>query len=193
MPLPVECVCKYRFHDLSFTGSSCTWSPQATSTLFHLRCALEKDFIGFKTHTVLWNKIAEDLGKEGHKFTPNQCVNKFKSLKRDYRATVDHNSRTGNDKKTCLFFDEFNQMYGLKASTKPVFTLASDDSQPSQKSGSPKAARSDKGTKRPNPNQWLIDYETRQNEESAKRWAAVQKMHDQKLSFFEKIFKRLDK
>ncbi|XP_038062977.1 uncharacterized protein LOC119733650 [Patiria miniata] len=39
--------------------------------------------------------------------------------------TVDHNSKTGNDRKDCKFYNEFNELYGNKPSTKPAFVMDS--------------------------------------------------------------------
>ncbi|XP_021370146.1 uncharacterized protein LOC110461141 [Mizuhopecten yessoensis] len=80
------------------------WGRRETALLFDLRSTMESDFHSMRTHKVLWKKISESMNKKGYKSTPTQCENKFKSLKREYRNTVDHNSKTGNDKKSCPFF-----------------------------------------------------------------------------------------
>ena len=52
-------------------------------------------------------------------------MNKFKQLKRTWKATIDNNSKTGAERKTCLFEDEFGVVYGTKAGTRPTFTMGS--------------------------------------------------------------------
>ena len=52
-------------------------------------------------------------------------MNKFKLVKKTWRSTVDHNSKTGNSRKTCPFQSEFDELYGMRAGTRPSFTLSS--------------------------------------------------------------------
>ncbi|XP_060563242.1 uncharacterized protein LOC132722723 [Ruditapes philippinarum] len=101
------------------------WQPQATQLLVSMRIENDVKFHMQKTHSTLWDEISAVLKEKGYIFTGKQCSNKWKSLKRDYRAVVDHNSKTGSDKKTCKFFDDFNQLYGNKPSTRPSFTINS--------------------------------------------------------------------
>ena len=39
------------------------------------------------------------------------CESKFKNLKRSYISTVDHNNTSGNDCKTCAYFDEMSNLF----------------------------------------------------------------------------------
>jgi hypothetical protein len=65
------------------------------------------------------------MAEKGIKYTGVQCANKWKSLKRDYTAVIDHNAKSGNEPKKCKFYTELNQLYGNKPSTKPGFCLDS--------------------------------------------------------------------
>jgi len=62
--------------------------------------------------------ITKDLLKEGYTFTWIQCEQKWKNITKVYRDTIDHNNKTGNDRKECPFFKEldeimvFDQMFG---------------------------------------------------------------------------------
>lgn len=57
---------------------------------------MEPEFQSMKVHRTLWKSIQDKMTKEGFAVTAKQCENKFKSLKRDYKATVDHNMKSGN-------------------------------------------------------------------------------------------------
>lgn len=57
-----------------------------------------------------------------------QCSNKWKSLKRSYMETIDHNTKTGEAPKSCKYYSELNQLFGNKPSAKPDFTLHSSES-----------------------------------------------------------------
>ena len=65
------------------------------------------------------------MAEEGIKYTGVQCANKWKSLKREYTAVIDHNAKSGNEPKKCKFYKELNQLYGNKPSTKPDFSFDS--------------------------------------------------------------------
>ena len=94
-----------------------------------------------KTHTTLWNSISNDMEKQGYiGVTSQQCSNKWKSLKRSYMETIDHNTKTGEAPKSCKYYSELNQLFGNKPSTKPDFTLHSSESSDCSTSSSNKKA-----------------------------------------------------
>ena len=72
--------------------------------------------------------------------TSQQCSNKWKSLKRSYMETIDHNTKTGEPPKSCKYYSELNQLFGNKPSTKPDFTLHSSESSDCSTSSSNKKA-----------------------------------------------------
>lgn len=45
------------------------------------------------------------------------------------KKTVDDNSRTGAEKKTCPFYEEFNELYGNKSETRPSYVMSSSKSE----------------------------------------------------------------
>ena len=104
------------------------WGKQETDFLMSLRMSMEEEFSSAKSHKSLWRKICEQLNSRGFTATMEQCDNKYKSLKRDYKSTVDKNAQSGSDAKRCPYFEDFNKLYGLKASTKPTATASSLDS-----------------------------------------------------------------
>lgn len=77
----------------------------------------------------VWTLICEKLNKtkpeEWKKKTLIQCENKWKDIKRKYTETKDHNNKSGNDPKTCKFYEELEEVLGEKPCVKPV-ALASN-------------------------------------------------------------------
>lgn len=49
-----------------------------------------------------------------------QCENKWKDIKRKYIETKEHNSKSGNNPKTCKFYDELDEILGEKPCVKPI-------------------------------------------------------------------------
>jgi hypothetical protein len=53
-------------------------------------------------------------------------MNKWKSLKREYKAVIDQNAKTGNNNiKKCKFYEKCKNLYGNKPSTRSDFTMDS--------------------------------------------------------------------
>ncbi|XP_070549936.1 uncharacterized protein [Ptychodera flava] len=75
------------------------WPKGAATALVQLRLNKDKVFHKHKIHKQLWTRIKNEMQDAGYSFTADQCLNKWKSIKREYKNTVDHNSRTGNEKK----------------------------------------------------------------------------------------------
>jgi hypothetical protein len=104
------------------------WSPTDGKALFETRRGYEDQFKSLKSHKVLRGKVAADMNKLGIQVTTAQCINKWKSLKREYKKTIDANAQTGTAKKNCAFLEEFNELYGHRSGTKPKFLMSSQES-----------------------------------------------------------------
>ncbi|XP_031778667.1 trihelix transcription factor GTL1-like [Nasonia vitripennis] len=77
-------------------------------------------------HKVFWTLVVEGLKQKGHAFTTVQCSTKMDTLKRAYKKVKDHNSQTGNDKKTCEHFEILDEMFSKKPWIKPLSQAGSN-------------------------------------------------------------------
>ena len=68
---------------------------------------------------LLHGKEMEELGFPD-KRNAGDCEGKFKNLKRSYIATVDHNNTSGNECKTCAYFDEMSNLFKKDGRIQPV-------------------------------------------------------------------------
>jgi len=71
----------------------------------------------------VWAIISNKLKKTNPEWknkTPIQCENKWKDIKRKYMETKDHNNTSGNDPKTCKFYEELEEILGEKPCVKPI-------------------------------------------------------------------------
>jgi hypothetical protein len=88
----------------------------------------------------IFKEISVLLEKKGIKCSGLQCENKLKTLINKYKEIVDHNSRTGNERKEWIYFDLLEDYMGQRASVKPrakcSSLLYSDIAQSSSQSGS---------------------------------------------------------
>jgi len=60
----------------------------------------QKKFIGGKgTIKKHWDNIARLMQERGHNINGFKCSTKFQSLKRTYKCIMDHNKKSGNNRK----------------------------------------------------------------------------------------------
>lgn len=55
------------------------------------------------TQKKIWELVSKEMLKKEYYFTPAQCENKWKTLKRTYRAKQEHLDKFGSSKKPCPF------------------------------------------------------------------------------------------
>ena len=112
--------------------TSCTsqtskiWKVAEVRKIIDLHAVNEEKFTkqGCKKN-IIWQSIAVEINKMGNYFTSLQCEQKWKNLTKAFRDTVDHNSKSGNEKKECPYFKELEESYGFRANVKPSYTLSS--------------------------------------------------------------------
>lgn len=56
----------------------------------------------------LWEIIAEELRKLGVNVTPNNCLNRWRVLERNYKKFIDNNKKTGKFMLDVISFKFFN-------------------------------------------------------------------------------------
>lgn len=101
---------------------ACWKDDNEVRCLIYLWQDYQNHFQKMKSRDV-WPLISEELKKSNpkwHKKTPIQCENKWKDIKRKYMETKDHNNKSGNDPKTCKFYNELEEVLGEKPCVQPV-------------------------------------------------------------------------
>lgn len=78
-----------------------------------------------KKKKAIWDRIAEGMSVRGFNISASKCEIKFKNLKQSYVKTVDHNNKSGNDRKICPYFDELSEIFGMSPSVTPPSTASS--------------------------------------------------------------------
>jgi hypothetical protein len=67
------------------TSEQKLWSKEDMKALFEIRSKKEKEFNGNKVHKSLWESVSKELSDIGVTATGNQCMNKWKAMKREYK------------------------------------------------------------------------------------------------------------
>ncbi|XP_003427677.1 trihelix transcription factor GTL1-like [Nasonia vitripennis] len=105
----------------------CFWTESLTKLLLSLYKEYQSKLDeGSMRHKVFWTLVVEGLKQKGHAFTTVQCSTKMDTLKRAYKKVKDHNSQTGNDKKTCEHFEILDEMFSKKPWIKPLSQAGSN-------------------------------------------------------------------
>lgn len=124
---PVLCDSQPTVSDQNSTGTNkSTWSRDATLVLLRLYRENKPKFDSprYKNSTI-WSEIAELLKKDGFTFNAEQVEGKWKTLLAAYRRVVDHNNKSGNDRKEFQFLDEMKEILVHNPSVTPQFTISS--------------------------------------------------------------------
>ncbi|XP_036147312.1 uncharacterized protein LOC118647156 [Monomorium pharaonis] len=95
------------------------WAQKDTHLLITLYKEKEDDLKkGRIRQGQFWENIAKKINKINSKIkkTAIQCSNKMSCLKRTYKNIKDYNNKSGNDRKTWLFYEEMDEIFGTRAS-----------------------------------------------------------------------------
>lgn len=92
------------------------WYKAATLSLIELHKQNQKMFVkpSVKQRYMYMAKNKPSNDGKKYVFTHTQCEQKCKNLTKVYRDTVDHNCKTGNErKKECRFFKSFKSVVAI--------------------------------------------------------------------------------
>lgn len=104
------------------TSTACWKDDNEVRCLICLWRDHQNNFKSMKSRNV-WTLICQELKKAcsaWKKKTAIQYENKWKDIKRKYMETKDHNNKSGNDPKTCKFYEELEEVLGEKPCVKPI-------------------------------------------------------------------------
>lgn len=111
---------------LTSSPEEATWTDQSVKLLISL---IEEALphVGktakFKSKAKMYEHVRKEMAHNGYNFTTKRITNKYFSLERAYKATKDHNKKTGRDKKSCPYQEELNTILQHRPSVNPVHVL----------------------------------------------------------------------
>lgn len=75
----------------------------------------------FRNNTV-WKEVSEKMWEANNNwhYSAMQCENKWKDLRKTYVKVKDYNNTSGNDPKTCKFYNDIDDILCDKPSITPV-------------------------------------------------------------------------
>ncbi|KAK0083941.1 hypothetical protein PV326_006466 [Microctonus aethiopoides] len=124
--------------------------------------------------------------KKGYDVTEPQCASKLRSLKKSYKSNKDHNSKSGNDRKTWQYFNIMKEIFAKKAWCDPI-AVASSTGQTKLSETSDSVGRSDSGYSS------LTTLLGKRLEQKDKHEIHKIKRHKERMEMDEKFLKVLEK
>jgi len=102
-----------------------SWGENETRTLIAVRGDEKiQAELGGRTRTKqVFEKIGQRMKSKGYSRDIEQCKMKIKNLKKAYMNVKDYNSKSGNNKVTCPFFEELDAALGHRPASAPPLVL----------------------------------------------------------------------
>ncbi|XP_065426803.1 zinc finger protein 263-like isoform X1 [Chrysemys picta bellii] len=105
-----------------FVKRAASWSLEHSQMLVNLWCEASKtvDFSKSTRNDHLYQQISQKLAAVQIFRTSDQCRERIKRLKREYRKTRDKNRSSGNSPMTCPFYEDFDRVLSSAPSLEPT-------------------------------------------------------------------------
>ncbi|XP_056126055.1 zinc finger protein with KRAB and SCAN domains 2-like [Rhinichthys klamathensis goyatoka] len=96
------------------TRKNTPWSNEEVQTFLCLVAEerIQRELDGATRNEKVYQEISELLSTHGYNRTFQQCREKLKKLKSDYRAVKDHNGRSGSNRKSWKWYEQMDGIYG---------------------------------------------------------------------------------
>ncbi|XP_055058043.2 uncharacterized protein [Misgurnus anguillicaudatus] len=103
------------------------WSDQETKLLIAIWADknIQRKMDSTKRNKMVFEEIAKKMSENGVSRTAKQCRIKLKALKTDYKKIIDHNNRSGRERRTFKFFEEMDRVLRDNPSCHPAFVFDS--------------------------------------------------------------------
>ncbi|CAH2014661.1 unnamed protein product [Acanthoscelides obtectus] len=86
----------------------------------------KKRCLEIKNLKILWERIADELGKNKVNVTPKNCLNRLKVLQRNYKKFIDNQNQTGRGHIHVAYAQEMDEIFDKKKNVHPELLLYTD-------------------------------------------------------------------
>ena len=107
------------------TSRGSSWSDNEVRALISIwgEDRIQEELDGAVRNQAIFNSIAKKMEEKGYDRDWQQCRNKIKNLKKEYRQIKDHNGQTGRGRKTCKYYKEVDDILGHRPASMPAVVL----------------------------------------------------------------------
>lgn len=107
------------------TGAGTTWSKEETLKLIEVwgQETIQKQLQECKRNQTVYEEVAKEMREAGYERTYQQCRDKIKKLKGDYKKEKDKQGRTGEGRTSWDYFDAMDAVLGHRPATRPPVVI----------------------------------------------------------------------
>ncbi|XP_025155827.1 uncharacterized protein LOC112588861 [Harpegnathos saltator] len=167
------------------------WTKQETLLLLGLYREHQEKFVGEKgTVKKHWDTISHLMQEKGHYISGFKCSTKLQALKHTYKSIMDHNNKTGNNRKDWEYLQIMQELFDEKPWMQPMAVAGShlnENENAIDLDGDKENLEKVSVTKKTKVRTLLNDYISFSMEERVKRQEIRTKQHEEKLLAFKKI------
>ncbi|XP_025154160.1 trihelix transcription factor GT-4-like isoform X3 [Harpegnathos saltator] len=103
------------------------WTTPETLLLLNIYGEYKDEYQNGKgTVKQYWDKVAKAMQDKGYDVTGMKCSTKFQALKRTYKSIMDHNNKSGNNRKEWEYLKIMNELFADKPWIKPLAVAGSN-------------------------------------------------------------------
>ena len=113
------------------TDRGSTWEDEEVVELINIWAdeRIQQQLDGCTRKRPIFEKMAKTLAEAGFTRTFSQVREKIKQLKQNYKKIKDNNNKSGNNRKTCKYFEQLDSILGDRPITRPPSVIESTSNQ----------------------------------------------------------------
>ena len=103
------------------------WTDEETLVLISVWSddVVQTELEGCYRNQHVFQKMSDELKKQGYKRSWEKCREKVKKLKKQYKEVIDNNKETGRKRKTFKYFTEMDGVLGHRPAIRPPVVISS--------------------------------------------------------------------
>ena len=108
------------------------WTDEETLVLVSVWSddVVQTELEGCHRNQHFFQKMSDELRKQGYNRTWEKCREKVKKLKKQYKEVIDNNKETGRKRKTFKYFTEMDGVLGHRPAIRPPMVISSSGKSP---------------------------------------------------------------
>ena len=107
--------------EMATSGRGITWSHKETFDLLDIwgEKKVQEKLSTSHRNLDIFEQVAAEMGRRGHVRTAVECRNKTKTMRKEYRWVVTHNTRSGSGASTCPYYKELDGILHSDTTIRP--------------------------------------------------------------------------
>ena len=114
------------------TAAGSTWNKEEILKLIEIwgQEHIQRQLQECKRNQSVYEGVAKEMREAGYERTYQQCRDKIKKLKGEYKKEKDRHNKTGEERTTWDYFDAMDSILGHRPATRPPIVIDTSRSRP---------------------------------------------------------------